>query len=187
MGRTSHALALAIALAAPACGRHQRAADAVPRTTGAIKIDGEWDEADWAQHAMRAQLRGSDGQLARPSGEVRFLRDDKDLDVAVYGADENIESTDAFDLTVGSLALHVPATGVVTPPVPGLQAKAGYDEGTLDNPKDEDEEWVVELAIPLDAAGLAPGVHRDVHVARCDTPKDGVRRCASWSGTISAE
>lgn len=186
--RASYALVLALIAAVPACHRHAAPAkDLVPHTTGPIQIDGEWDEPDWAQHALRGQLRGSDGELARPSSELRFLHDDHDLIVALYGADENIEHTDAFDLTIGTLALHADATGKVTPDVPGLRAKAGYDEGTLDHPQDDDEEWVVELAIPLSALGLDHGGQRDVKVSRCDVPKDGVRRCASWSGTITVE
>ena len=90
-----------------------------------IAIDGEWDEADWAKRALRGQLRGFDGELARPSSEIRLLRDDADLIVALYAADENIESRDAFDLTVGSLALHVTAAGAVVAPVRGVRAAAG--------------------------------------------------------------
>jgi hypothetical protein len=179
--------ALALVLVALGCGKHEPPADRAPRTTGPIQIDGEWDEPDWAKTARRAQLLGGDGQLARPSSEVRFLRDDKDLLLALYGADENIESRDAFDVTIGTVALHVAATGQVTPTVPGLRAKSGFDEGTLDNPKDDDEEWVVEVAVPLGAVGLEPGVHRDVRVARCAVPKEGVKRGAWWWGTISTE
>jgi hypothetical protein len=171
-----------------ACKPHAAPApDTVPHTTGAIQIDGEWEEPDWSQHALRFQLRGDDGELARPSSEVRFLHDDHDLIVALYAADENIETRDAFDLTIGTLAVHVPATAQVTPSVAGLRAKSGFDEGTLDNPKDDDEEWVVELAVPLATVGLVPGVHQSAKVARCDIPKDGVKRCGSWSGTISIE
>lgn len=154
--------------------------DAVPHTTGAIKIDGDWDEADWAKHALRRQFRAFDGELARPSSEIRFLRDDRDLLVALYAADENIETRDAFELAIGTLALRVDAAGTVTPHVDGVRAAVGYDEGTRDHPEDDDEEWVVELAIPL-----VSGEHIPARAARCDVPKDGVERCGSWSGTIS--
>lgn len=177
-------LAVLLALAA-GCKHHAAATDVVPHTTGPIQIDGEWDEPDWPKVAMRAQLHGDDGQLARPSSELRFLRDDHDLLIALYAADDNIETRDAFDLTVGTLALHVPATARVTPAVPGLRAKSGFDEGTLDNPKDDDEEWVVEIAIPLDTVGRGK---KDVHVGRCDVQRaNGEKRCASWSGTITIE
>lgn len=164
-----------------------RPSGAIPRITGPIKIDGEWDEHDWSNTALRGQFLGSDGRLSRPSSEARFLHDDKDLIVALYAGDENIQSTDAFGFTVGTLALHVTATAKVTPAVPGVRAAVGYDEGTLDHPQDDDEEWVVELAIPLSATGLAPGVHVPVHAARCDTPKDNIQRCGSWSGSLTVE
>ena len=191
---TRTSLSLAVSLAAVAgCGRgRHRAApkgpaivDAIPHTTGPIAIDGEWNEPDWPKIALRGEFRGSDGQLARPSSEVRFLHDDQDLIVALYAADENIQSSDAFDFSVGPLAVHVTATGKVTPDVPGLRAKVGFDEGTLDHPQDDDEEWVVELAIPLARTGLATGTRVPVRAARCDTPKDNVQRCGSWSGSLT--
>lgn len=173
---TLHVVGLVLLLASSASCKHHR--DGIPRAHGTIRIDGDWEEPDWVERARRAQFRGDDGQLARPSSEIRWLRDDHDLLVALYAADQNIETRDAFDLSIGSLALHLAATGTVTPAVPGVRAAAGYDEGTLDNPSDDDEEWVVEVAIPL------PLVHGDVHVSRCDVPKDGVRRCGSWSGAL---
>jgi hypothetical protein len=195
--RPRDALVLA-ALCAPGCKRAKpapkpasapvvHAPDAIPHTTVPIKIDGEWNEDDWPKVALRGQFRGDDGELARPSSEVRFLHDDADLIVALYAADGNIQTSDAFDLTVGPLALHVDATGKVTPPTPGVRDAADYDEGTLDHPQDDDEEWVVELAIPLAKTGLRPGAHVPVRAARCDTPKDGIRRCGSWSATLTLE
>ena len=183
-------------LALVACGRHDdpapapaaapppRAPDVIPHTTGPIQIDGDWEEPDWPQHAFRGQFVGDDGALARPSSEVRMLRDDKDLVVALYAADENIETRDAFDLTVGAVTLHVDATGKVTPEIPGVRAKTGFDEGTLDNAKDDDEEWVAEVAIPLDKVGRG---HLQVKASRCDVPKDGTQRCGHWNGSVTIE
>jgi hypothetical protein len=163
------------------------AADVIRHTSGPIKIDGEWDEHDWPTRALRGQFVADDNTLARPSSEVRFLHDDKDLIVALYAADENIETRDAFDFSVGTLALHVDARGVVTPPNAAIRAKTDFDEGTIDNPKDDDEEWVVELAIPLDAVGLKAGVHQPVKASRCDTPKDNIQRCGHWSSSLTID
>lgn len=182
-----------VALLIVGCKRHAakheppaaRLPDEIPQRTGPIKIDGEWDEDDWAKRALRGQFVSPNGELARPSSEVRFLHDDADLIVALYAADEDIQSTDAFDFTVGTLALHVDSTGKVTPPTPGVRAAVDMDEGTRDNANDDDEEWVVELAIPLAKAGLAPDVHELVKATRCDVPKDKIRRCASWSGQLT--
>jgi hypothetical protein len=164
-----------------------RPSDRIAHTTGAITINGDWDEPDWQKTALRGRFLSDDGQLARPSSEIRLLRDDKDLIVALYAADENIESKDGFDFSIGKVALHVTSTAQITPPVPGVRAAVGYDEGTLDHPQDDDEEWVVELAIPLAATSLAVGVHVPVHASRCDTPKDGIERCGSWSGSLTLE
>jgi hypothetical protein len=161
--------------------------DVIPRTTGEIHLDGEWNEPDWSKRALRAQFLGDDGQLARPSSEVRLLRDDRTLYVGLYAADENIQAhADAFDFSIGSLALRVDVSGQITPPTPGVQAAVDHD-GTLDDPSNFDEEWVVELVIPLDKTGLAPGAHVPVHAARCDVTKDNERRCGSWSGSVTIE
>ncbi len=176
-----------IALALAAC--KQRAApppppagDAIPRTTVPIKIDGEWDEDDWPKRALRHQFLGGDGQLARPSSEVRFLHDADTLYVGLYAADEDIRSTDAFDVAIGALVLRVDVTGKVTPATPGVRAAVDHD-GTLDDAHDDDEEWVVELAVPL-AAAVLPA---QVRASRCDTTKDGVQRCGEWHGTLRLE
>lgn len=186
--------AIVVTLLACGCKRHEPSEGAkppspeeIPHTNGSIKVDGEWDEPDWSARALRGQFRADDGQLARPSSEARFLHDGSNLLIALYAADENIETADAFDVTVGALQLHVDATGNVTPPIAGVHAAVGYDEGTRDNPNDEDEEWVVELGIPLATVGLRAGVHQTLRSGRCDTPKDGVRRCGTWSGSLTLE
>jgi len=55
-------------------------------------------------------------------------------------------------------------------------------DGTLNKPDDNDEEWVIELAIPFDALGLKgeKGERIGFSVHRCDTPHSGVRSCGSW-------
>ncbi len=159
----------------------------IPRVSAPIRIDGEWDEPDWAKRALRGQFRGDDGQLARPSSEIRLLHDDTSVIVALYAADENIETRDAFDLAIGPLSLHVDATAKLTPAIPGVRAAVDYDEGTLDNPNDDDEEWVVELAIPIEATGMTRDATRPVRASRCDVPKDGKRRCGAWSANLTLD
>jgi hypothetical protein len=55
-------------------------------------------------------------------------------------------------------------------------------DGTINDPHDEDEEWVVEAALPWSSLGVTPtpGVRIAARISRCDTPKDGKRRCGSW-------
>jgi hypothetical protein len=60
-------------------------------------------------------------------------------------------------------------------------------DGTPNASENEDEEWVIEIAIPLDALGLKgeKGERVGLWLRRCDTPKSkperpGVRSCGSW-------
>jgi hypothetical protein len=57
----------------------------------------------------------------------------------------------------------------------GARFKVDMDEGTVDNPDDSDEEWVIEMEIPLAALGLEPkpGQHVDVVARRCDVDRRG--------------
>lgn len=144
-----------------------------PHASGVV-VDGDWDEPAW-QHAQRGQFTDA-GALARPSSEVRLVRGERELYVALYAADEDIEPDDAFELAVGATRVQVDAAGHVTPP--GVVAKVGLDEGTLGDAHDDDEEWVVELALPLPPPGTP------VTASRCDLPKHGGKRCGAWSGAL---
>jgi hypothetical protein len=55
-------------------------------------------------------------------------------------------------------------------------------DGTPNQPADEDEEWVIEMAIPFDAIGLTgeKGESIGLSMHRCDTLKSGTRSCGSW-------
>jgi hypothetical protein len=53
-------------------------------------------------------------------------------------------------------------------------------DGTVDDPSGEDdEEWLAEIAIPLAELGLAgaPGERVRFSLERCDTMREGDRRC----------
>lgn len=158
----------------------------VPSVTHPIAIDGEWNEPDWSGRALRGVFLGDDGKLARPSSEIRILHDDRELIVALYAADEDIETRDRFELRVGAFEATIDSTGKLVPPIPRVRAVVDFDEGTRDDPRDEDEEWVVELAIPLDLVDPVDRV-APVRAARCDTPKDGVTRCGAWSATLAID
>ncbi len=173
---------LLLALSVIACGHTSSTGDReVPHATGVLKIDGEWREPDWLNTALRGQFVGSDGQLSRPTSEVRFLRDDTTLYIGCYAADDDIRSTDGFDLDLGSLALHIDATGKATPDLPGMRVGVDRD-GTLDDPKNFDEEWRLEIAVPIEA--LPTHGPATVSVSRCDSPKHGGRLCGAWLGRL---
>ncbi|MEP6861949.1 MAG: hypothetical protein ABJE66_15100 [Deltaproteobacteria bacterium] len=176
-------------LVAASCGCRSQSTpsgERIPATTGELKLDGELGEPDWSAHALRHVLAGPDGGKARPFSETSFLHDKTYLYVGLYAADENIQSGEFFDVHIGALAFHANATGTVTPEIQGAKASIDRD-GTLDDPSNDDEEWVLELAIPLQATGFAPGVSQIVTVKRCDTPKDHIERCGTWSGRVALE
>jgi hypothetical protein len=171
--------------ATPTAAPPQRAAPPAPgvvgRAPGPITIDGEWSEPGWNTHALRGVFLADGGAPARPYSEVRLLADADRLLVALYAADQDITSADAFDLRLGALDLHLAATGAVTPPTAGVRAATDRD-GTLDQADDRDEEWVVELAIPRAALPRGPLA---IDARRCDVTRDAVRRCGAWTGTVA--
>ena len=147
----------------------------VPHTR--IALYGELDEPAWNQVAVRGVFDEA-GAQARPYSEIRILRDETHLFVGLYAADEDIRSDDAFDVASGALHAHLTAGGVATP----ASVRMAIDrDGTLDDAHDDDEEWVVEAALPLDELGPAPVA---ITAERCDTTKRGAHHCGRWTGAI---
>jgi hypothetical protein len=180
---------LAGVLALAACKRHQEAPPAppppiapgeVPVTRAPIAIDGTLHERDWNTLARVAAFTAQGGE-ARPYSQIRLLRDDQMLYVGLYAADQDIRSSEAFELAIGTLTLSIDPLAHLSPPIAGARAAADVDE-TLDDPRDEDEEWVIEAAIPIAAV---PSGATTIHARRCDTPKDGKQRCGSWDGPLA--
>lgn len=184
----------------------------VPRATTDMSVDGELDEAAWNDSASRSGPFMSGGEVARPYADARFTWRDGVLYVALYAADENIvapEDTHDEPLWTGDYfhlvfrqgdierVIDVSPRGVLTDArrVGGgpfdarweSGAKVAVDrDGTLGDESDEDEEWVVEMAIPMDALGLkgARGERIGLELGRCDrlrNPDGSSRRtCATW-------
>jgi hypothetical protein len=158
----------------------------VPRAPAPIPIDGEWEPA-WNDHVARVIFHvrgGPQANEARPYSEMRVMRDGDALLVGLYAADEEIHSDEFFDVQIGALHTHATAGGTLVPPVP--DAKIGKDvDGTPDHPGDYDEEWKLEISIPIAALGAPlPDGSFSVHVERCDVPKDGIERCGAWDGAL---
>jgi hypothetical protein len=174
-----------LVVAVAACHRHAAPAPLeIPLVTAPIHVDGEWDERDWSGHSLRGQFLGDDHQLSRPTSEVRLLRDDQFLYVGLYAADDDIRSTDAFDVEVAGHKWSVSALGVVEPPIDGAKVAVDRD-GSVDDASNNDEEWIVELAIPLAATGLEPGKAVLLTASRCDIPKHQSKLCARWSHEVT--
>jgi hypothetical protein len=185
----------------------------VPHVTGPVKLDGEATEEDWHHAGRSMPFVDTDGTEARPYSEARFLWDEETLYIVLYAADDNIRATikehdgpvwldDSFSLRLTPTSLppgeayliDVSAGGVITDAKlsadgrrdisweSGLKVAVDTD-GTINNPNDEDEEWVVEGALPLKSLGLkgVPGEKLYVEISRCDIPRaGGPKRCGSF-------
>ena len=185
----------------------------VPHAEGDVTLDGDLDDAGWAGRIARTgPFFTESGVVARPYSDARLVWGDDHLYVALYAADEDIRADarepdgpvwldDAFRLVfesaTGERAFDVSALGVVTDARRTKGGKFDYGwqsaihvaterDGTLNDPRDDDEEWLLELAIPLAALGLAgrKGERIALSARRCDTPKTGGRVCAGWGSTL---
>lgn len=168
------------------------AAQHVPRSTSALHVDGELDEPIWgaAQNRFEGFVDAA-GALARPQSYAQLAIAEGRLYLGFFAADEVMESSDAFVVTVASKKRHarfvVGPKGLVRAPDEDSVTRAVLDgaevgvdvDGTIDRPTDEDEEWLVELALPLAPLGLtgARGERATIKVERCDRPKAGGTSC----------
>lgn len=190
----------------------------VPRAAGPILLDGDTDDPGWAKGAARIPALFAGGAPARPHSEARVVWGDGHLYLALYAADEDVRATatapdaplwleDSFQLAFrrGSTtyAIDVSPLGTVTDAVrigggaPDYSWDSGAHvsrelDGTINDSRDDDEEWVIEMAIPFESLGLRGerGERIGFSLRRCDTLKNRTRVCASWGegeGTIVLE
>lgn len=181
----------------------------VPHATGPIALDGDMDDPGWQGTIARTQaFVDRSGTPARPYSDARFVWGDGHLYVALYAADEDIRATrtepdaplwldDAFHLVFERagerVAFDVSPLGTLTDArsVGGgpldftwqSDAHVSHElDGTPNKPDDDDEEWVLEMAIPFESLGLTgeKGERIGVSVRRCDTPKGGRRVCGTF-------
>jgi hypothetical protein len=179
----------------------------VPRAATPIAIDGEMDEEAWT----RGETARTGGYSVRPYSDARMTWRDGTLYMVLYAADEDLRTTKAHHDEPLWLAdstrvmfthdgvedvIEVSPAGVVTdmrktkgqPFDPHWEsgAKVALDlDGTVDDSNDADEEWVVEMAVPLASLGLTgkPGERVGITIQRCDLSKGSPKRtCASWGG-----
>lgn len=180
----------------------------VPRAAGEITIDGELEDPGWSGPLARAGAFVDREKPAHPYSDARFVYRDGQLFVVLYAADEDIRigdaghddplyMSDAFELVFrtprGELLIDVSPGGVVTDA--RRTADGGTDfrwesharvsvdrDGTVNDRSDQDEEWVVEMAIPLDALGLTgkSGERVGFTVRRCDHVPNAGRVCGTW-------
>ncbi len=182
----------------------------VPHAGGAIVLDGDTDDPGWrAETARTGGFVGEGGVESRPYSDLRIVWGDGHLYVALYAADEDIRAPatapdaplwlgDAFHLVftdgVGvERSLDVSPLGTLTDALTPRGGHADFTwqsgahvshevDGTIGDPSDDDEEWVIEMAIPFRSLGMegVRGERIGFSVRRCDTPKRAARVCASW-------
>jgi hypothetical protein len=184
----------------------------VPRLKGSLKLDGETLEDDWHADARTHPFTDATGGEARPFSEAHFLWDAENLYVLLYAADNDIRARvtehdgpvwidDHFELHLTpagavqpTYTFDVSPTGVVMDAkrVPGGKDDASWEsgiklgvdrDGDVNDDSHDDEEWVIEAAIPLRSMGAPgkPGTRFLVDVSRCDTPRHTKeKRCGSW-------
>ncbi len=136
-----------------------------------------------ADNDIEAHVKDHDGPV--------WIDDAFALHIRPASADGGAAATYSFDINPAGTVTdaRVPPGG--KPDVSWESGiKLGVDlDGTLnDSTGQDDEEWVIEAAIPLASMGLtgAPGTRFYVDIGRCDTPRrTKERRCGAW-GTPEA-
>jgi len=172
----------------------------VPRAAGGIVIDGDADDSAWtagesasARPARTGPFAAPGGTRATPASEARLLWGDGHLYVLLYAADQDIRSRgDFFRVTFTTFAALTPHGAPprtfafdVGPsgPFPAGVHVAREIDGTVDDAGDRDEEWLIEMAVPLEPLGLraARGQAFGFRVLRCDASANGAPAAyAGW-------
>jgi hypothetical protein len=143
-----------------------------------------------------AKARWGDGKLY-----LMLYAGDLDLEGTVREPDGDVERDDAFHIELGGpddvRVVSVSVLGTVadarcrrTPAGRTCDrawqshAEVAVDrDGTLNKLGDNDEEWVVEMALPFAALGIAapgPGTELPLSIRRCEVARAGKRACGSW-------
>lgn len=126
---------------------------------------------------------------------------DLDLEGTVKKADGPIDKDDSFRIEFGDgknvRAISVSVLGTVADARCAVEgdrrtcdarwnsgARVAVDrDGTLNKVGDNDEEWVVEMAVPFASLGIkrpAPGTRIPISIQRCEIGHDGPHACGAW-------
>jgi len=187
----------------------------VPRARGGIVVDGDTDDSGWLDApgpARTGPFLAPNGAPSSPYSDARFVWGDGHLYAALYAADDDIESSvgepdgpvwmgDAFRLVFAQgeveYAIDVSPSGAVTDAIrsPGRTFDYVWNsgahvaterDGTMNDPANADEEWGVEMAIPVESLGMRGerGERIGFAARRCDAEKRRAPICASWKGEL---
>jgi hypothetical protein len=192
----------------------------VPRATAPIAIDAEiegkkvWEgEAgstlNFKDDAGKGMVPYTEAKVRWGDGKLYFLlyAGDLDLEGTVKEADGPVSKDDSFRLEIGppdaTRVIEVSVLGTVADslcPAAGRPCDTTWQshavvavdrDGTLNQLGDNDEEWVVEMAVPFDALAVPnprPGTRIPIALHRCDVGRDGPHACGGWgTGSQSGE
>ncbi|HLK39397.1 MAG TPA: hypothetical protein VKU41_21710 [Polyangiaceae bacterium] len=164
------------------CAHHPSPAErggpalAVPSAAARVDVDGDANDPAWTGSpgpARTGPFAAASGAPAVPHTEARFVWAREGLYVLLYAADDDVharhDGVDSFRLSFtrggDEFSIDVSAAGERTErrrrsdgALDGAWQSgariASEVEGTVDDPGDEDEEWVVEMAVPFATLGM---------------------------------
>jgi hypothetical protein len=177
----------------------------IPSTSESLTLDGELTETSWHTAPVTRFLGGDGKDARPYSEVRFLWSRDGVLHVGLYASDKNIVSAgvepdgpvwrgDSFHLVFAkngvehSFDIGPTAHGPVLTDgerksggawtygwQSGARVALDMDEGTVDRPAEADEEWVIELNVPLASIGLEPqaGQTIDFSARRCDLDARG--------------
>ena len=174
---------------------------AVPRVRQPVTINAELEgKKVWEADAGNTRnFKDAAGRGMVPYTEAKFrwgtdrlyvmlYAGDLDLEGTVTKADGPIDRDDSFRIEFGDgkdvRAISVSVLGTVADARWTSRAKVAVDrDGTLNKVGDNDEEWVVEMAVPFASLGIdraTPGTRIPISIQRCEIGRDGPRACGAW-------
>jgi hypothetical protein len=184
----------------------------VPRAGAPIPIDAElegkkvWEGGagstlNFKDDAGKGMVPYTEAKVRWGDGKLYFLlyAGDLDLEGSVTEADGPVSKDDSFRMEIGgpdgTRVIEVSVLGTVADSMcsgGGAQCDAAWQshaavavdrDGTLNRLGDNDEEWVVEMAVPFASLALPnprAGTRIPFAVHRCDVRRDGPHACGSW-------
>jgi hypothetical protein len=145
------------------------------RLTAPLTLDGKFDEEIWHRTPVSKPFKAVTPKEIVTHTEVRALWDEKALYVGWYAADEDIGSKDVLVTLVNGKRFEL------TPSTHTASAVVDSD-GSLDDPNDDDEEWLAEQVITWKELGLsAPPKELPIDFLRDDQPKNSHLRHQRWN------
>jgi hypothetical protein len=184
----------------------------VPHAPGPITLDSDTDDPGWLGLPPPAKIPTflfDSGKPGHPHSEARLVWSGDYLYLSLYAADQDIEAhtlepdqpmpleDDFFHIVFSQgdvqYALDVSPKPMITDAL--RRGDGAWDrswnsgahvsreiDGSLNDPRGLDEEWAIELAVPLEALGMRGerGENIGLMLRRCDIPKREPRVCSSW-------